>query len=512
MLAILQLLLGIIWAALATTRLRPTVTLVERIGLALVIGLIATSLWLPFLATLAFGIHVGGLAALGLTVLLLLVELVGNRPGCTRLRMEFLQGWQALRSEASGRWLLGTTLAFAALAVWLCHNHYFMPGPDGLYSAGVTWSDSTIHSSLASAFLERGNLHPPEYPFFAGWPLGYPFLPDFAVANLMGLGLSMRLAFIVTTWLALLALFLLLYGLARRWVGTEFSAAPFFAVLLFFCSGGLGFLLFLNQLGQSANLREALAQNYTFLHEYDLLCGNVVGNLLLASRCAAFGMPIALAICLLLTLNCSVEKRASTVVQAARLHISERAGEPPAPRTCKSAEDFNGATLQQTSPPSKTLEAADAQEGLAPTAGSLGYSPEFIVAGVLAGTLPLVHSHSFVVVGFVTVIYACLDWRRAARWVWFFGVFALLALPQVYWVGQQLRRSTPFFYFITGFPYPLISLPGLRYWVWNGGLFLFLVPVAWWQRHGSFGGSPFPSCCCSSWPASSASRRSLTTT
>ena len=117
MLAILQLLLGIIWAALATTRLRPTVTLVERIGLALVIGLIAASLWLPFLATLAFGIHVGGLAALGLTVLLLLVELVGNRPGCTRLRMEFLQGWQALRSEASGRWLLGTTLAFAALAV-----------------------------------------------------------------------------------------------------------------------------------------------------------------------------------------------------------------------------------------------------------------------------------------------------------------------------------------------------------------------------------------------------------
>ena len=275
----------------------------------------------------------------------------------------------------------------------------------------------------------------------------------------------------------------------------------------------LGFLLFLNQLGQSANLREALAQNYTFLHEYDLLCGNVVGNLLLASRCAAFGMPIALAICLLLTLNCSVEKRASTVAQAVLLHISERAGEPPAPRTCKSAEDFNGATLQQTSPPSKTLEAADAQEGLAPTAGSLGYSPEFIVAGVLAGTLPLVHSHSFVVVGFVTVIYACLDWRRAARWVWFFGVFALLALPQVYWVGQQLRRSTPFFYFITGFPYPLISLPGLRYWVLEWRAIPVLVPGGLGGRcDGSFGGSPFPSCCCSSWPASSASRRSLTTT
>ena len=38
-----------------------------------------------------------------------------------------------------------------------------------------------------------------------------------------------------------------------------------------------------------------------------------------------------------------VEKCASTVVQAARLHVCERAGEPPAPRTCKSAQDFNGA-------------------------------------------------------------------------------------------------------------------------------------------------------------------------
>ena len=435
---------------MATTRLRLSVTFAERVGLALVIGLMPT-LWLPFLIALALGIHVGGLAALGLTLLLLVIELIWNRPGRDKLIVEFLQGWRAMRSEASARWQFGSTLAFAGLTGWLCHNHYFMPGSDGLYSAGVTWGDSTMHSSFATAFLERGNLHPPDYPFFADWPLGYPFVPDFATANLIGLGLTLQLAFGLTTWLALMALFLLLYSLAQRWSGPEVSAAPFLAVLLFFCSGGMGFLLLFNQGGQSS----VLAENYTFQPDRDLFCGNTLGNLLLASRCAAFGMAVGLAVCWLLTSELT------------------RAGRVFSPRPPYSGEDGSG--MRGDSP---------LQE---PSAQPRPLSPEyegrsaFAVAGFLAGTLPLVHSHSFLIIGMVALIYTLQDWRHWPRWLRFFGPFALVALPQLFWIWQHVHQSTSFLFCMPGFRYPLVSPEGLRFWLWNAGLFLVLVPVAWWR-------------------------------
>ena len=68
---------------------------------------------------------------------------------------------------------------------------------------------------------------------------------------------------------------------------------------------------------------------------------------------------------------CFVEKRASTVVQAARLQVSERAGEPPAPRTCKSAEDFNGAIDHRDHPSSGDLALAVARS----TPAGLAYPP-----------------------------------------------------------------------------------------------------------------------------------------
>ena len=55
-----------------------------------------------------------------------------------------------------------------------------------------------------------------------------------------------------------------------------------------------------------------------------------------------------------------------------------------------------------------------------------------IAAGIVAGLLPLVHAHSFVVVMAVGGCIALLQ-RRWRAWIVFFIVASLIALPQMWW-------------------------------------------------------------------------------
>lgn len=56
-------------------------------------------------------------------------------------------------------------------------------------------------------------------------------------------------------------------------------------------------------------------------------------------------------------------------------------------------------------------------------------------AGVLAGLLPLFHTHSYVAVGFVSVVLFLLRPRRA--WLWFWAPAVLLASPQLFELARH---------------------------------------------------------------------------
>ena len=55
-----------------------------------------------------------------------------------------------------------------------------------------------------------------------------------------------------------------------------------------------------------------------------------------------------------------------------------------------------------------------------------------VAAGLIAGALPLVHAHSFMVVMVVAACFALWQ-QRWREWISFFCFAALLALPQVWW-------------------------------------------------------------------------------
>ncbi|MCH2172795.1 hypothetical protein MK489_18625 [Myxococcota bacterium] len=442
MLAVLQLAAAVLWGVLLTTRLSLPLRAHERLALGNVLGLTLV-LWLPLLFALMPGIGTGAAGvttasqgAVFASLVLAAWELHVNRRGRERLGADAKGFAQALRNRGAGSRLILALMILGGLLTYLVHNHFFRVGPGGsLFSAGTTWGDLTLHASLASAFFERGNLHPPEYPFFAGWPLAYPFVSDFSVASFRSLGLTPREAFALGAWVSISVFGLMSFALARRLTDDAPRSAAYLALALFLLSGGLGFALFFQDLWAGTSIQAALKTNYTYGNADPLLAyANVIGNQFLASRSAPYGMAIGVAVLWLLT----------------------------------TASRHNDETF-----------------GLA-------------LAGALLGSLPLVHSHSFLGVGLASVFYAWADLRRNGRavrrrWLWFGAFSTLLALPQLVWIWQHLSLAPSHLRLLAGWPRSAETpLDWLHFWIWNAAPFLLLVPIAWWKapRHLRWASGP----------------------
>lgn len=72
-------------------------------------------------------------------------------------------------------------------------------------------------------------------------------------------------------------------------------------------------------------------------------------------------------------------------------------------------------------------------------------SRRMMAAGAMAGLLPLVHAHSFVVVVGMAGCLALIDWRAWQDWPAFFLVAFAIAGPQVLWSTHQSAVSASSF-------------------------------------------------------------------
>ena len=337
-------------------------------------------LFVPFYFAYSFdcGAARAGQLATGLLVVLALA-------GGFALRRA-LGSW--LRALASGlrapehRPLVATGAAWLALFAWLHHTHYLRPLPDGLHSAGVTWGDLVLHAGLASRFLKAEGLPVLEHPLFLHGPLIYPFLPDYSVAVLAALGLGLRGAFIAGGMYGLASLLLAMHALVRAWLPSLRGALPTILTwLLFLLAGGFGFVFSAQRLLDGTPLLQLLANtNATYDIAPHIAKAGHIGNLFLASRCASYGMPIAISALLVF---------APVLAPAS----------PEAPPPARSA---------------------------------------LLTAGVLAGALPLVHTHSFLVLGGWLLVQTSLSLPRlgltAAASC--FAPLALLSAPQLWFLSR----------------------------------------------------------------------------
>ena len=401
----------------AALSLRAALGAWARLAVGVALGQLLV-LWFPFGLALCFDLGARSAGVLALWLLTL-------ASGVSTLRLmrrapALLGSWhlqlKAELNQPAGKLTAALTVLLLTLLGVVHHTHYLLPQRDGLHSAGVTWGDLPLHLALATRALYAEGLPPLEHPLFLHGPLAYPFLPDYAVAVLCALGLPLRWAFIVGGMLPLATLPALLYGITRLWLPDAGRPAALLAVGLFFFAGGFGFAFVLHELLRSPAPWTVLASmNATYIDPW-VLKSSQVGNLFVAARSAAYGMPLGA--CALLLLG----------------HARER---PPA-------------------------------------AGQL-----WLLGAAAIGALPLIHGHSFLVAGGTLLAYGLASMRTQPRHVLAaLAVWLLLSLPQLGWLRAQHAASALRLTF--GMLRAPTGLAGwLRDLTLDLGVWLFLLPIAW---------------------------------
>lgn len=210
--------------------------------------------------------------------------------------------------EADRRDCIGfaLSLALTGFCAYLLHTHVLRPEPDG-----SLWVGQSTYGDLAMhlGFVEslfRQGKFPPEYSIFPGQQLNYPFLVDAASASLRFFGLSLRASVILPSLLMLLCVFWGFWLLADEITGKLLP--DLFSWLLFVFNGGFGFALFLGKYPFSDIFTGYYTTPTNFYNE-DIRWVNVICDMLIPQRTTMAGWCVLLATVyiLLLTVRKSVQ-------------------------------------------------------------------------------------------------------------------------------------------------------------------------------------------------------------
>ena len=283
--------------------------------------------------------------------------------------------------------------------------------------------DLPFHLAIVTSFL-YGHNFPPEHPELTGARLTYPFLVDLVAALLMAAGASVRQALRLENVALAGALVALLHRFARRLTADPLAAL--LAPLLVLASGGLGFLILLDDVdpmgGGVVGLLRHLRHDYTILPQGPLRWGNLVVTMLIPQRSFLLGMPLFLLVATLWW---------QAVTDADRARARRR----------------------------------------------------LLAAGVITGLMPLAHAHAFAVAMAVSAALALL-FPDARGWAPAIGAAVVLALPQLLLIARGSSTGTGHFLgWQVGWDRGEQGL--LRFWWLNLGLFLplLLLALAWrWPR------------------------------
>ena len=243
--------------------------------------------------------------------------------------------------------------ALAALfCAYLLHTHVLMPGEDGgLWVGQSTYGDLGMHLGFAESLYAQGSF-PPEYSIYPGQTVNYPFLVDAASGSLRFFGLSLRMAVIVPSVVMLFCVFWGFWLLADKL--TEKAAPTLMAWLLFVSNGGFGFVYFFGKY-RFSEIFTGFYTTPTNLVDEDIRWVNVICDMLIPQRATMAGWLVVIpAMYLLIT---AIEKT-----------LRDGAGRR-----------------------------------------------EIVVLALLAGAMPMIHTHSFLALGILSAVWFFCALPRARR-------------------------------------------------------------------------------------------------
>ena len=303
-----------------------------------------------------------------------------------------------------------------AVCLVLLSTHTLVSRDGALYVGQSTYGDLAMHLGFISSIATQGTF-PPMYSICPDMQVNYPFLSESVGSTIYLFGTSLRFATMLTAGYAILLVITGVYCFFQEWLGETRKSV--FAMLLFFVGGGFGFWYFFDLLKDHP---ENLSRLFTAFYETPT---NFVSNGL------RWVNPIA---------DMMIPQRALLFGWSLLfpcLFLLHRA-----------------AIKRDTS--------------------------AFLPLGILAGTLPLIHTHSFLALGIVSGFYLIRSFIRnegKAQWLGFakyLGIVLLLAAPQL--IFFTFKQSGGFLKF--HFNWANESDNYIWFYIKNFGLIALLAPVA----------------------------------
>ena len=176
----------------------------------------------------------------------------------------------------------------------------------GAYHTGQScYGDMAMHLGFIKNIAVTKDF-PPSYPLLGGTHrFGYPFFCESVSSVFVVLGGSLRLAYILPMLPAFLALYGMLWQLARRVLGSAAKAS--LAYWLFFMGSGFGFFYFLTNGEKFASIFTAFYNTPTNYTTENIIWVNPLVDLLIPQRATLFGWSILIPALYLLWRFCMEE-------------------------------------------------------------------------------------------------------------------------------------------------------------------------------------------------------------
>ena len=414
-------------------------------------------------------------ATLAVTALLLAtpVFLLRNSQHRAEIESDINQAIRAISRVTArpDRWAFIYFVFYAAVAIvmWLVFSRAMFEKPEGIYTGVLNnYGDLPFHLSVITRFAFGQNF-PPEDPTFAGARFTYPFITDFASAMFVRAGASLRDSLFIENYIVGVALVGVLHRFGQKLLRNRTAAilTPFLVIL----NGGLGWAMLFSDVNKTDGgvfqVLRNIPHSYTILPEVaeGWRWGNAVTSLLVPQRGFLLGIPLAV------------------IVFTQWWTASQGDTEVKSKKVKGKKEDRRDKRLERGTSVSGKIE---------PTAGNsslftfsfllLPSAKRMLAAGVVAGLLPLVHAHSFMVVMGVGACLALINWARWREWLAFLLVASLIAGPQLLWSTHGSAVSTRAF---IGWQFGWDNANENFFWFWfkNTGFFIpLLIAALLWKR------------------------------
>lgn len=306
-------------------------------------------------------------------------------------------------------------------AAWIVYFAYFWSGLVTFDSAGNlmmghvnVWGDWAAHFTMGSAMGYR-DLFLSTSPFLIGERFSYPFVTNLISGLLIRLGMPFWSAFIVPSFLFSCGLVGALFYFFKTLFTSQKVAV--IASLIFLLNGGLGFLYFASDINSSPQPWQTFLNpphEYTRIDEEGIKWLSVIDSMVIPQRAFVLGFPLAL---LSLTLIYSY-------------FFTENKKGPLA-------------------------------------------KSKLIVAAILLGLMPIIHTHSFLASGIILSFWLIADllhrkstWRkRIVPWIFLgLGIVSLAAPLYSYFFMDQVKS---FIHWAPGWLAPEYKTNWLVFWLKN---------------------------------------------